>query len=348
MSFSALGLILSSSPSFSGKFDPELPEEKKIAVLAHTLKDQLSLDHQKTLTYGNTTFVTGEVPGDGDCILHTLHVLFPEKGINRAEFVQRLTQAVRGTAMESDEIKKELAYEFFSALQSHVWLGETKPFNVFEGKNIKNIIPLLDFFNVDKLEDNITRIQNDHDVIEDIINTLSQQGRMLAVSPNPNYFGSFGLACKLFRLNLDVFTTLRGTDRITLRTSATEERTSHCSYRFDNNAPIKSALFNTGGNHCVPLSDIGDHLTRKRMADRILQMVQKGEGIYQVLEAAQRVSLLDEPLKLPVQEVKTITSPVVPIVPIVPIVPTLAPFATFAPFALVVGKARNRDLDVGH
>ncbi|MBS0272593.1 MAG: hypothetical protein JSR85_08125 [Proteobacteria bacterium] len=66
---------------------------------------------------GRRQLIKGFVPGDGDCSLHTLKVLFPHKDINRQTFFDTLFHAYRtGNPDLQENIRTELLNEVFMEL----------------------------------------------------------------------------------------------------------------------------------------------------------------------------------------------------------------------------------------
>jgi hypothetical protein len=76
------------------------------------------------LSKGKSTFIKGFVPGDGDCALHSLQVLFPKKIINRRTFYEGLVQAFSyGDPGLRAAIRKELQQEIAQELLEPIALG---------------------------------------------------------------------------------------------------------------------------------------------------------------------------------------------------------------------------------
>lgn len=252
-------------------------EEQKVARISRAL----GTEEQQRFVYGNKTLVKGEVPGDGSCFLHSLDLLFPGQGINRQTFIKRLRNVVHNGTQESEEAKEALAHELHYTLaeQPHFG-GYVHEKSEFSGAFIAS---LTTHFNFDNIEENVQQIKSNKDVIAEIINNLARDNKMLSLSANRETLGTFGLVCKLFNLNLDVFSRAEG-NSLELRQA----------FRFGGDASTQNVLFSFKGAHVSPLCNVHDLERRNRLATKILQMIQNGEGVYKTIDSAIRKKALGE------------------------------------------------------
>ncbi|MBL8676322.1 MAG: hypothetical protein JNJ47_02685, partial [Alphaproteobacteria bacterium] len=200
-------------PSSSIKFE-QIEEERA----ATKLRSDLNLgEPQKLFLFEEDRFIKGEVPGDGTCFIHTLKMLFPDKEISRDKFAARLNSAFKGVdpTVSEQDIRREFAEELYAQLfQAKVMGGEPE----FKGEEINKLfLHYLNetFSNYFDLTENGKAVQKDiaanTKIIEEMLADFSKTHVMLSLpATGLENIGSFGLACKLFGLNLDIYSPIYG------------------------------------------------------------------------------------------------------------------------------------------
>ncbi|MBY0272636.1 MAG: hypothetical protein K2X02_04390 [Alphaproteobacteria bacterium] len=200
------------STSSSIEFE-QTPEEKT----ATKIRSQLNLGEPNKLFLFEQGgdfhyFIKGEALSDGTCFLHTLNMLFPDKGISRDEFAIRLSAAFRGesSSVSSEELRKEFAAELYTQLYE---LKTRKVALGFEGKEINelsahllNDVPNEYFGDPEIVNATMQSIASNDQIIKEMLVAYAQTDVMLSfpVADLGNK-GSFGLVCELFGLNLDIY-----------------------------------------------------------------------------------------------------------------------------------------------
>ncbi|MBX9621937.1 MAG: hypothetical protein K2X28_07975 [Alphaproteobacteria bacterium] len=261
----------------------EADEKKKIDSINKVLNNEKYKFHDKT-------FIKGIVPGDGTCFIHTLNMLFPDKGISRREFADQIESALLGNnpKVSQQEVTLELAAELYTQLYHYKMQYDQRAPLEFTGEQIDILAAgSIDFENS---KATIQQIASNQGVVNEMLACFSKTNTMLSLS-DPNLrslnledfenLGSFGLACKLFDLNLDVYTQIDNTDLLELRDS----------YRFgEPYSSPKAAFFTTRGAHASPLCDAEDHEARARFVLKALEMFQE-EVVYESFEESMKIQL---------------------------------------------------------
>lgn len=258
---------------FAGRFEPVFEEE----LIVHAIKILNSLPESETVDYKGQTFVSGEVPGDGNCILHTLKVLFPYRNINREIYVDGLNQAFTRTHsnISYQELSNELANLLYYQMANQVINFGQKTDADYIGDRIEALTARIrNGFDVGRKEEYLRQIKADPEILFEVLSSLLSKNAYLSLSGDDHLLGTLGLACKLFKLNLVILTQGRNTDKCELRREF-----------FFGGEELKPryALFPTGGNHMVPLAHIEDAEMRIEIANRTRRMMEAHEGIYKTL-----------------------------------------------------------------
>ncbi|MBX9621951.1 MAG: hypothetical protein K2X28_08045 [Alphaproteobacteria bacterium] len=265
-------LELSYSSSASSSIGFEQIEEERRATGLRSVSGFGEPD--KLFLFENRPFIKGEVPGDGTCFLHTLNILFPDKGISRDMFATLLKSAFHGenTSVSTAELREEFAVELYTQLnQRKVQRGEGAPLE-FEGEEINKLsIHLLnetahDYFDLPENSISTRKIIAANDkIIEEMLECFSKTHVMLSLPAlELKNIGSFGLACKLFDINLDVYAPLY---------ESPHRLYQRAKFRFgDASLPPKAAFY--AHAHVSPLCFEEDLETRKRFAENEIKVIE--------------------------------------------------------------------------
>ncbi|MBY0272635.1 MAG: hypothetical protein K2X02_04385 [Alphaproteobacteria bacterium] len=231
----------------------------------------------KLFLFQGRRFIKGEVPGDGTCFLHTLNMLFPTRGISRDEFAIRLSTAFlgRNTSVSSEELRQEFAAELYTQLYQSKVMGGTSI--EFKGEEIDKLSEhLLKNTPDDYLgfPENVSRTMRDiatnDKIIKEMLVCFAQTYTMLSLpAADLENIGSFGLACKLFELNLDIY-------------APTDDESNSLykrkEYRFARELSLPRAAFYARA-HVSPLCFEEDPITRKRFAENEIRVMLQGSEI---------------------------------------------------------------------
>jgi hypothetical protein len=288
---SSHGKAASSSGGKSASSSTSIPPSPFFQLQAEEditkIRQQLTIeDSPRLYVLNGKPFIKGEVPGDGTCFIHTLSLLFPDKKISRDAFAEQLKNALKGE--HSKVLREQVIQEFAAELYTQLFFykmnfDEAAPLE-FEGTAI-SLFAARDDIDFDNPQATIQQIANNPKIMEEMLAGFAQTKTMLSLpDPGLNNIGSFGLACLLFGLNLDVYTPIEKTNILQLR----------ADFPFGGDSPSQAAFFATRGAHVSPLCPLEDIGARQRFAVNEIEMIEKGEGIYQTADYEDRISVLQE------------------------------------------------------
>lgn len=232
----------------------EYPFEEIEGFIDHLQTIFLETPRNREYTFENKKFIKGKVSPDGTCFIYSLDLLFPDKGINRGEFVKRIKDARNGNNPNiKEEVNLALANELYT---SRMNVGGERDFS---GQAINKLFSENPSPDLEKIRPQI--IENEL-IINEIIYSLSKK---------ETYFCSPGteLICRLFNLNLDIY-----------KPGAEENSLSLLPppLRFDGEAIPKAVYF--ASDHFDPLCDSEDFETRKRFAANEIKVIAEKESFY--------------------------------------------------------------------
>jgi hypothetical protein len=259
----------SSSSSSSSSIGFEQIDEEKTATVMRSSKNLG--EPQKLYFFDDRRFIKGEVPGDGTCFLHTLNILFPEKKISRDAFATRLRSSFKGedSRVSKQDIREEFAAELYTQLNQYkVQRGKGASLE-FTGPEINKLSMHLlndmphNYFDFPENSIYIREIIAGNDkIIEEMLAGFAKTHVMLSLPPPElGNIGSFGLACKFFDINLDIYAPIGETNLL--------ERWKNFS--FGDASPPQVALY--AHAHVSPLCFEEDIETRKRFAENEVQVI---------------------------------------------------------------------------
>ncbi|MBI2707554.1 MAG: hypothetical protein HYX35_04510 [Proteobacteria bacterium] len=277
----AVGLSLGSTPLFAHYLEEGRATEKESAIIQVKRAYQVD-DGIDTVFYKGQELIKGEVIGNGDCIIESLALAFPEKHITRRNIVERMVAAFNSPdAAIRNGIKQELAIRLWDEVgQQALEVGTPQ----LSGSKITAEMQKANLAILDDIAGTQARFLQNDALLQEVIEAHRSDSVFLSFV-DPEYhrrgiLGTLGWVCQSYGLNLEVLRRQFLPRHKGMR--ADERRESdQCELRdrfnFGGDAPFHYGLMSAGGGHMSPLAPLADLDMRERMANRIFSLIHLGK-----------------------------------------------------------------------